>query len=463
MLMVVRPVFSLFAGVSLLLLGSGLLNTLLAVRGSGMGFSDPVMGLIMSGYFVGFLLGTYSALPVIRRVGHIRAFAMWAALGSVSVMLHEVFDSPWVWGALRVLTGMALVTLYTVIESWLNAQTPGQYRGQVFAIYMIVNLVALSVAQQFLQLAPATSYLLFGVAAMLVTLSLVPVTWTRFGPPPVQAVERLKLSRLWHVAPVAVLAALCSGLAMGAFWGMSAVYASRIELDSAGVASFMTFGILGGARLQYPISRLSDRLDRRKVLMVVAACAVVSALLLIPASMLVVGTDGSGDVRWIYAAIALYGGLAFTVYPLAVAHLIDHLSSDDVLAGGSAILLVHGLGASVGPALSGQLMALGGPSAWPVYLAVVQLVLAGVCLMLLRQRQVLPEPVEESAHFVPMVRTTPTALEMHPDEPVPEPNDAPSDDAPSDDAPSDEVPSDKVPSDEVPSDEVTRDETPLKT
>jgi MFS family permease len=189
MLALVRPVFSLFAGVSLLLLGSGLLNTLLAIRGNLEGFSDEVMGFIMSGYFFGFFVGTFLALPVIRRVGHIRAFAMFAAIGSVSVLLHDIFPTPWAWGGLRVLTGIALVVLYTVVESWLNAQTPANFRGQVFAIYMVVNLAALALAQQFLQLAPASSYLLFVLAAILVTLSLVPVTGTRFSPPEVQNVQ----------------------------------------------------------------------------------------------------------------------------------------------------------------------------------------------------------------------------------------------------------------------------------
>ncbi|MAG43691.1 MAG: MFS transporter, partial [Oceanospirillaceae bacterium] len=150
MLKQLRPVLSLLAGVSLLLLGSGLLNTLLAVRGSEESFSDQAMGLIMSGYFVGFFVGTFLALPLIRRVGHIRTFAMCAAVGSVSVLLHDAFATPWAWGGLRILTGTALVILYTVIESWLNATTPPQNRGQVFAVYMVVNLGALAVSQQFM-------------------------------------------------------------------------------------------------------------------------------------------------------------------------------------------------------------------------------------------------------------------------------------------------------------------------
>ena len=411
-----RPVLSLLAGVSLLLLGSGLLNTLLAVRGSEESFSDQAMGLIMSGYFVGFFVGTFLALPLIRRVGHIRTFAMCAAVGSVSVLLHDAFATPWAWGGLRVLTGTALVILYTVIESWLNATTPPQNRGQVFAVYMVVNLGALAVSQQFMSLAPASSYLLFALASVLVTLSLVPVTGTRFGPPEVQQVKRLGIRFLWRIAPLAISAAFLSGLAMGAFWGMSALYASRIGLPTSEVATFVTSGIIGGALLQYPVGRLSDRFDRRRVLAGIVGVAAVSALLIIPASF--------ASVEFLYAAIALYGGLAFAVYPVAVAHLIDHLESGDILPGGSALLLVHGIGAAIGPALSGQLMSMTGASALPVYFAAVQGTLFMVAVWKMHQRQK-DETTGEPAQFVPMVRTTPTALEMHPDDSEQSPDMAP--------------------------------------
>ena len=156
-----------------------------------------------------------------------------------------------------------------------------------------------------------------------------------------------------------------------------------------------------------PVGRLSDRFDRRRVLAGIVGAAAVSALLIIPASF--------ASVEFLYAAIALYGGLAFAVYPVAVAHLIDHLESGDILPGGSALLLVHGIGAAIGPALSGQLMSMTGASALPVYFAAVQGTLFLVAVWKMHQRQK-DETTGEPAQFVPMVRTTPTALEMHPDD-----------------------------------------------
>ena len=405
MLPLIIPVTALLMGAALLLMGTGLLNTLLALRGVQEGFSDGSMGLIMSGYFVGFFIGTFLALPLISRMGHIRAFAFCAALVACSVLLHELFINPWGWGLSRVLTGTALVILYTIIESWLNAQTPPEQRGRIFAVYMVVNLAALALAQQFLQFGEISGFGFFAVASILVTLSLLPVTWTRVSQPEVQDVQRLPLKKLFNIAPVALYGALLSGLAMGAFWGMSALYAGRIGLDTQGVAMFMTCGILGGVLLQYPLGRYSDTHDRRLVLAVVACASVMAAALLA-----VLSSVGN----WVMLAIAIYGGLAFAVYPLAVAHLVDHLEHKDILAGGSALLLVHGLGAAVGPAVSGWLMTMTGPQALPAYFAATLGTLAMVAVQYLHQEKT--ESPESPAPFVPMVRTTPTVLEMLPEE-----------------------------------------------
>jgi len=405
MLPLIIPVTALLAGVALLLLGTGLLNTLLALRGVQEGFSDSSMGLIMSGYFAGYFIGTFLALPLIKRMGHIRAFAFCAALVSCSVLLHELFINQIAWGLSRILTGTALVILYTIIESWLNAQTPTEHRGKVFAMYMVVNLGALALAQQFLQFGEIGGFGFFAMAAILVSLSLLPVTWTRVSQPEVQDVQRLRLKYMFRLAPVAIFGAALSGLAMGAFWGMGALYAGRIGLDTSGVATFMSCGILGGMFFQYPLGRFSDRFDRRKVLAFVSGAGVLASGLL--ALMSDMG-------YWVLFAIAVYGGLAFALYPLAVAHLVDHLDHNDILSGGSAALLLHGVGAAIGPALCGWLMTEIGPQALPAYLAVALGLLTVITVQYLHKERT--EEPESPAPFVPMVRTTPTVLEMLPEE-----------------------------------------------
>jgi len=401
----IAPISSLLGGVALLLLGNGLLNTLLTLRGVAEGYSTSMLGLIMSGYFVGFLLGTWLAIPLVRRVGHIRAFAFCAALAAITALLHVLIVDPWVWLGLRVLYGLALVSLYMVIESWLNAQVPNDKRGQVFAVYMAVNLGALAAAQQLLNLASPSDFVLFVLAAMLISAALMPITLTRQLQPSVPDTLHTNLRQIVGIAPLAIAAAGLSGLALGAFWGMAPVYAALSGFDATGVGVLMSSAILGGALLQWPIGMYSDKHDRRLVLFWVVALAVVVAVLmsLLPAGRLLLGL------------MFLWGGLAFAIYPIAVAQLIDQLHSDEILAGSSSLLMVNGIGSVCGPLLAGVLMQHLGAQALPLYFATTLGLLAAYTLY--RLRHVSDLVSEPAGHFMPMLRTSHTVLELMPDAP----------------------------------------------
>ncbi|MDP2505977.1 MFS transporter [Oceanobacter sp. 3_MG-2023] len=409
MLPLIIPIGSLLLGVSLLLFGSGLLNTLLALRGGLEGYSDSLIGYISSGYFAGFFVGFYIGLPILRRIGHIRAFALCAAIAAAVVLLHSLLVNPIAWILLRVVTGAVLVILYTIIESWLNNQTPQQQRGQVFAIYMAVNLVSLALAQQLLQLDSPANFTLFALAAILVCISLVPITWTRLAQPSVSEVKRFSPKRLVKLAPVAVVGGVFSGLAMGAFWGLMPVFGQRIGFDSSQVAMLMSATIIGGAIFQYPLGRYSDHHDRRQVLAITASAGVIAALLLflLPASY------------WLVLSLmALWGGAAFAVYPVSVAHLVDHLEPGDILPAGSALLLIHGMGAAAGPAVAGTLMEYYSPLALLLFFVLAHMMIAAYAFYSLKRPQTKADDIESAAPFVPMVRTTPTALEMLPEDDI---------------------------------------------
>lgn len=401
----VFPIGALLLGTALLLLGSGLLNTLLALRGSIEGYSDQMLGLIMSAYFIGFFVGTYTALPMIRRVGHIRAFACCAALFCSFALLHALFVNAGTWFVLRLMTGVVLVTLYTIIESWLNGQATSTQRGQVFAIYMIVNLSALALAQPLLLISSASDFTLFIVAAIFICLSLVPIAWTRMAQPEVQEIQRMRIKKIRTFAPVSIAAAAFSGLAMGAFWGLNPVFAERIGLSRQMISAFIGISILGGVLLQYPLGRYSDKHDRRIVLMYSSAAAGVMALF-----MLLVSYSG----YWILIAGLLYGSMSFAIYPIAVAHLMDQLDNNDILAGSSALLLVYGVASAIGPALVGQLMGVFGPLALPLFFALTHGLLVIYILFRLNVRHTIE--AEHPSPFVGMVRTTPQAFELLPEE-----------------------------------------------
>jgi len=405
MLSIISPIRSLLAGVALLLIGNGLLNTLLTLRGAAEGFSSSLLGLLMSGYFLGFLLGTWLAVPLILRIGHIRTFAFCAAVCACAVLLHVLIIDPWVWFALRLIYGMALITLYLVIENWLNAQTSSEQRGQVFATYMVVNLAALALGQQLLNLASPQVFTLFALTSILICCALMPVTLTRQAQPNLPEKPKTNLRMLFHIAPLPVAAAGFSGLVLSAFWGMAPVYASLSGFDNDGIAMLMSVTIVGGALLQWPIGRFSDKHDRRKVLLWIT---LIAALLALAMSLLSAGP-------LLLGLLFFWGGLVFCLYPLAVVQMVDQMHPDEILAGSTGLLLVNGFGSALGPVIAGSLMEQFGAPALALFFTGSLLILAG--FIVYRQQHVSDLQQGEQGHFAPMLRTSQAVLELLPDAP----------------------------------------------
>lgn len=403
------PLALLLVGVALLLLGNGLLGTLLAIRGGLEGFSSHTLGLLGSMYFVGFLAGTYIGPFMIQRVGHVRAFSFFTAATACAVLLHELFPVALVWGLLRAITGMAMVGLYTIVESWLNSYAPPAQRTQIFAVYMVVNLGSLALSQQFLNWGVPGGHTLFAIAALSICAAVMPVSATRLHQPVVESVAAINLRLLYAMAPVAVAAAFISGLAQGAFWGLAAVWADKISAGTAGVAWFMSMTIIGGAVFQWPIGFLTDRIERGHVISVVALIAAGLAVLL-----LVAGEFG-GRVAGVAGFV--YGGFAFSLYPMAVARMMDRLRPQDMVSGSAGLLLMHGCGAIIGPIIAGVAMSVFGPAGLPGWFALCEVGLALVAWRLARR---MPADIENQTRFVPMERTASTAFEMLGPEPPPE-------------------------------------------
>ncbi len=386
----------------MLLLGTGLLNTLIQLRGAQMDFSTMMLGALTSAYYIGFFLGTYTAPPLIRTIGHIRAFAFFAASFACLVLLHALIVDAWVWMVLRLLTGAALVGLYTVIESWLNATAEPAARGGVFAAYMAVNLGSLALAQQMLYLHVSAPFVMFVLVTLFVCASTLPVLLTRMTQPALQPTPRLQLRRLFAAAPSAGVGALTSGLAMGAFWGLAPVYATAIGFSQGSAGTYMSIAILGGAVMQWPLGRISDRNDRRVTLAAVCAVAAVVALL----------TPLAAAVPWLACVgIAAFGGTAFAVYPIVVAHLLDYLPPEDLLPASSSVLLLNGIGSAIGPLVAGVAMALMGPSGLFGWFALSMGFMAFYAAY--RYRIFKREQIAE-LNFQPMMHTSPSALEMVP-------------------------------------------------
>ena len=393
----------LLGGLSILLIGFGLLGTLLGVRATIEAFSNIDTGIIMAGYYAGYIIGTWRGPAIVRRVGHIRTFTAFAALGAASTLSFGLFTDAWAWFLLRMLNGTSVVGLYMVVESWLNGQTPASNRGRIFGIYMITTLLALAAGQFLLLVYDPATLSPFALATVLITLAIIPIAVVRVTEPGIDEHVHLSLGQLFKLSPFGVAGVLGAGVVNGAFWGMTAVFGTRLDLTSSGIALLMSATIVGGALLQLPIGHLSDRYDRRTVLLLVSFCAAVMAFL--AGYVVIMGWPGLTLVAF------LYGGLMFSVYAISVAHTNDHLTASQVLGATRGLLLFYGLGALVGPLAGGLLMESMGPVGLP-FMSAGMLALLGVYGVYRMTRRAAP-PMEEQAEFVPLARTSPVVLEMH--------------------------------------------------
>ena len=398
-----RSVYSLLLGMGILLMGSGLIGTLLGLRAQSEGFSELAIGMVMSAFFIGYIVGSWLIPTVIARVGHIRTFAALAAVSAVAALAHALWVDPVVWWFLRLINGVSLLGSYMVIESWLNEQVV-EKRGQVFAVYMMTALLALGAGQFLLLLYGPEAIQSFILVAMLFALGLIPIALTPVTQPvPIQT-TRLPLRDLYRRAPVGTVGSAVSGLVTGAFWGLAAVFAREIGLSDAGVAAFLSAAIFGGAMLQYPIGHASDGRDRRKALMVVSGLAALGSV----GIYLAIGQTPAV----IIALGLLWGGFAFSLYALSVAQTYDRLESSEALEATRGLLLMNGIGSAVGPMLAGLILFLADASVLP--LAFAGLLLCYIFYVSLQLRRESPVPPLEMADFVPVMRTSPVSADIDP-------------------------------------------------
>lgn len=241
---------SLLLGMSMLLMGNSLQGTLIAIRAAGEQFSDSSIGIMTSGYFLGFVLGTLVTAYLIERAGHIRGFTALASLASAAALGHIIIIDPIAWTVFRAISGFCFAGIYMVIESWLNERATNETRGQVLAAYMFVNLMSLTAGQFLVSAADPLGYVLFCIVSILVSIAIIPVSITRTEAPTPQKPRPLLIRRLFSISPLGFIGCLGYGLALGAFWGLAPVFAGRVGLDVDGIALFMALCILGGGLMQ---------------------------------------------------------------------------------------------------------------------------------------------------------------------------------------------------------------------
>ena len=401
----ILAVSALLSGTAFLFLGSGLYNTLIAIRAAGEGFAPSVVGAVMGAYYLGFLVGCLYCPRLIYGVGHIRTYAALTAIASAATLAHMLQVDPITWGVLRMIVGFCLAGLYMTIESWLNGKASSDPRGRIFAIYMMVNLGALGFGQLLLLTTDSKSFALFAATSMLISLAAVPISLASISPPEFGVSKPIRLGALWRLSPLALIACGGIGVAQGAFWALTPVFTLDAGFSENGTALFMALTVFGGLALQWPIGWISDRWDRRSLILVICALTAIVAA----------AATYAGERQWTMALFGvgvLYGGLSFTVYALSVSHANDHADMDGIVSLSARLLLVYAIGAVAGPVLCGWVIGLTSPSALFSFIAAVFLLLCAFGIW--RQTRRPPVPLEEQAPFVPMSRAGSFSGELDP-------------------------------------------------
>ena len=398
------PIAALLISVSILLMGQGLQGTFLPVRATLEDFSAITIGLMGGGYFLGFTLGCLKGGELVRSVGHVRVFLAMAALASAAPLLHGLILQPWAWVAFRLLTGFCLSVVYLVIESWLNERATNENRGLVFSAYTMLTLTVLAVGQMMTLLYDPSGTQLFAIASVLVSIAAIPVALSTSPMPDTPHAVSIDLRAIFEAAPIGALGCLATGLANGAFWALAPVFALGMSDDTAHAAWFMTWAVVGGAVAQWPLGILSDRIGRRPLIIGLPLAGAVIGIGLVASA----GTASFGLISVLGAA---WGMVAFPLYAISVAYSNDYADPHTYVAVSGSLLLMYGIGATVGPFAASAVATIIGYRGLFVFAVAVHVLLT-VYAMLRMTRVTLTRP-EEAIAFSDALAASQTASQVY--------------------------------------------------
>ncbi len=405
MLAIIRPIAMLLLSAAIVLAGNALEGVLLPLRADIEGFTRLEIGLIGSAYYTGLMIGCLGCPWVIARVGHIRAFAVFTAVATMSPLIEAIWTVPPVWWTIRGMTGVCFAGILMVFESWINGRASNETRGRVLATYTITNFSVIIIGQQLINLGDPARFELFSLAAIMFSVASVPVALTLAPTPSFPKRPRLRLLWLYKLSPAALIGCAAAGLANGAFYSLGPVYARISGLPVSLIAFFMTFAVLGGALAQWPVGRLSDRIDRRKVLAGLTGGAAITGTSLFLAS-------GGAPVLQLALGFT-FGILALPVYWVCLAHANDYAEVEDTVDVSSNLLLVFSIAAIGGPVFASLLMERAGAGGLFVWTSFVHICATVFIALRMLVRAALPP--EERDTYVAMPKTSsPAVYELDP-------------------------------------------------
>lgn len=350
----VSSLLALLLSIVLLVSGNAFLMTLLGIRLSIESVSPDIIGWVLVCYSIGFVLGTLYVHRIISRVGHIRAFAVFAAIAAITSLMYPMAVSVVFWAFLRVLSGFSIAGVLVVIESWFSSRATNTNRGALFAVYQIVFYLSAAGGQLIVNVGDPANFMPFSLAAILLALALIPLSLTRMEAPAIEQSERLSFFTLARESFSGAAGALICGVLIGSFYALGPVYASLVGLEVSRISVFMASAIVAAMILAWPLGLVCDRFDRRRVMFWVALVAASAAV--------GVGVTGATNMWLLTLLVGLFTGLSATLYPIAVAITNDRMESGRIVAASATLLLSYGIGSVIGPIVMAELVGLLGPA-----------------------------------------------------------------------------------------------------
>tara|TARA_A100001015_G_scaffold122164_1_gene135405 strand:+ start:1280 stop:2569 length:1290 start_codon:yes stop_codon:yes gene_type:complete len=418
---VLKNSWALFLGMSFIMMAYGFQGSLLGVRAVQEEFSLTATGFLMSGYFIGYFIGAATIPNIISRVGHVRVFAAFASLASLIILVHSVLVHPFIWFILRLLTGVSMVCMYTVAESWLNDRSSNKNRGSILSIYMVILYGSIGIGMFLLNFSTPKNFQPFILVSIITSAALIPILLTKKKPPTFKKINVMTFNELYKVSPFGIVSSFFYGTIQSALFTLLAVYATSMNFTILEI-SIVTFLLaISGAIAQFPVGKISDIYDRRKVIVASTFGAAIFALITIFVSGQMYLPDGLATSKtWFYVFFILFSFCSLPMFSLILAHTNDYITKDKFVAAGAGLQFTFGLGAMSGPFLCSIFMDLAGSNGFFVFLFIFHSLIGVFGIYRMRVRETVENP---DSQFVAMPQTiTPAGIELNPTtEPIEEP------------------------------------------
>jgi len=430
---ILKNTWALFTGIGIILLANGLQGNLMGVRSVIENFSSLSTGIIMSGYFVGYFVGSNLTPNMVSRVGHIRVFAAFASTASLSILIIAAYVNPIVWTLGRFLTGLSLVSCYVVAESWLNDRANNRTRGKLLSVYMIINYFGLACGALLLNFDDPTSFKPFVLVSILLSIALVPILLTKRPAPKFKKIGTLNLVELYKISPLGTVSSFCTGAIYSALFTMFAVYATKVNFSLFEISLLLFSTTIAGAFFQGPVGYLSDKYNRRIVIVLCNLFAAAFCLILIVISgdklfnlnalhlllninifenINLLTYAGKSKLHF-FVIITVYAGITLCVFSLNLAHTNDFVPKEKFVAAGGGLQFVFGLGAMGGPLICSIVMDKLGPNGYFIYLLSFHIVISLFGAYRMARREVAENPDNT---FTSLPRNiTPAGIQLDPE------------------------------------------------